>query len=241
MRYNRAFTLIELVVVIAVVSLLVSAVMMTNNLINSSKLTAQNAQFVKYEAAVVRFFETYKELPGDISVAYNIWGSECDSDSDTCNGNGNGKIGAKAEDLERIVAWRHLSLAKMIEGEYLASATAVGGSTVPLGKVSDSMVTFASKYETDGSATLTGYNSFYLVANDANCNRREILTSSEMYLFDKKFDDGLLTGKISASENDSCTPVSSGCVDTVSNSYLNIDDDKTKRCFLGYTTKFSFF
>ena len=240
-KAKEAFTLVELVVVISVIALLISGIFATNGLLQSAKITSTHSQFVKYEAAVLRFMQTYDALPGDITIAYNIWGDECDIDSNNCNGNGDSIIGGKDQDLERVVAWRHLSLAKMIEGEYVASSTVIGGETVPFGKVDDSMITFASNYEADGSATLTGYNSFYLVADDPSCATREILISHEIYLIDKKFDDGLVTGKISASENDSGTPVSSDCADVSTNSYLNIDDNGTKRCYLSYATKFSYF
>ena len=238
-KFRQAFTLVELVIVISVIALILAGMFSAGGLIQSVKITSQHSQFIKYEAAILRFVQTYDELPGDITIAYNIWGDNCDSNSSYCNGNGDSIIGGNGQDMERVVAWRHLSLANMIEGTYDVSTSAIGGVSVPLGRIDDSMITFSSNYESDGSATLTGYNSLYLVANDSSCNIRQILTSHEMYLIDKKFDDGLTTGKISAGENDACVPTISGCLDSSTNSYSNIDDKKTKRCYLSYATKFS--
>ena len=237
---KQAFTLIEVVIAIAVLGIIISVVAVSTNIIQSAKLNAQYSQLAKFDAAIVKFHERYEALPGDITIAYEIWGSDCASISADCDGNGDSIIGGNGQDIERNAAWKHLELAELITGNFTISTTSYGGVSVPYGQIDDSMVSFTSDYNTDGTAVINGYNTLYLVTNDDSCNMRPVFSAQQMYLMDQKFDDGLPSGKIAAGENDSCAPIIMDCFDSATNSYTNIDDDKVLRCFLSFATSSSF-
>ncbi len=239
LKARQAFTLIEVVIAVAVLALMISVVVVSSDIIQSVKLNAQYSQLVKLDAATVKFHEKYQALPGDIEVAYEIWGNDCASSSSDCNGNGDFIIGGSSENKELSAAWKHLELAELINGSFVISDVFSGGVSIPFGQIEDSMISFTSDYNTDGTIFINGYNSLYLVANDDSCNLRPIFSSQEMYLMDKKYDDGLPSGKIAAGENDNCAPIVSGCFDSDLKSYVNIEDDKTLRCFLSFSTSFT--
>ena len=165
-KLRSALTFVEMVVVISLFSFILLIFVTSSDLIRSSEINAQYSQFIKYESAILNFVDSYKELPGDFSIAYQIWGSDCSVNSSDCNGNGDSVIGGLNQSRERNMAWLHLNLAKMIGSYYNGGTSVIAGETVPFGKISNSMITFPSNYNSDGSSTLNGYNALYLVAND---------------------------------------------------------------------------
>lgn len=232
---RKAFSIIELSIVILVIAALLSIIILAGDLVRSAKINAMMQQLSGYNSSMTKFYDQYKALPGDMDFAYDIWGEDCESIQADCNGNGDRIIGEKTTgDRERYMAWRHLYLSGIIAKNYDGEQSNIAGDSAPSGKYSDSRVTFSSIYDGDGSSTGTGHNSLYVVADDPECDVREIFSSQVMYKIDVKFDDGQPTGIISANENTSCSPNSSGCED--GSDYQNITDGKTVRCWMYYAT-----
>jgi type II secretory pathway pseudopilin PulG len=232
---QKAFSLIELAIVILVITALMSVIILAGDLVQSAKVGAMMQQLSGYNSSVNRFYDKYKALPGDMDFAYDIWGSDCETVQADCNGNGDRIIGEKTTGVrERYMVWRHLYLSDFLSQSYDGEQTNVAGTSVPYGKYPDSRISFPSIYDGDGTSTGTGHNSLYVVADDSACDTREIFSSQQMYQIDVKFDDGRPTGLISANENTSCTPNSSGCED--GSNYLNITDGKTVSCWMYYAT-----
>jgi len=62
---KKGFTLVELSIVLVIVGILIGGILVGQTLIDSSKITAQVAQFQQFDAAVNAFRSKYKYLPGD--------------------------------------------------------------------------------------------------------------------------------------------------------------------------------
>lgn len=235
---KKAFSFIELAIVILVISALIAVIILVGDLREMARFNALMQQLSGYNMAMERFHDKYKALPGDMDFAYDIWGSDCESIVADCNGNGDRIIGERTTGTrERYMAWRHLFLADFIAEDFDGEEDNTVSTSVPLGKYPNSRLSFPSVYDIDGTSTGTGHNSLYVVADDSACATREIFTSAQIYKLDKKFDDGTPNGTISATENTACTPNSSSCAD--SSSYQNITDNGTIRCWMYFETSFS--
>jgi prepilin-type N-terminal cleavage/methylation domain-containing protein len=99
---NKAFSLIELVVVLVIIGLIVGGITSGQNLIRSAQLQSVVTDKKKYESAIAAFQERYFQLPGDMNNATDFWGAAHTTEAtcvttvstgeETCNGDGNGKI-----------------------------------------------------------------------------------------------------------------------------------------------------
>ncbi len=85
MKNNRAFTLIELSIVLVIISLIVGGVIGGKSLIDSAKISKQITQFGELTTAINNFDLQYDALPGDFREANAYW-------STTSSGNGDGNI-----------------------------------------------------------------------------------------------------------------------------------------------------
>ncbi len=147
MSRSSGFTLVELSVVLVIIGLIIGGVLVGKDLIYGSKLRSTISNIEKIKSAVYTFRNKYGGLPGDLSDAYQYWGSACGPngsngtntiivtagsgivDSNACNGNNNGYIEFYSDRFgEDVKFWQHLSLAGLIEGKYLGYRSA-GGST----------------------------------------------------------------------------------------------------------------
>jgi prepilin-type N-terminal cleavage/methylation domain-containing protein len=152
---NNGFTLLELSIVLVIIGLLVGGVLAGKNLIESAKVTNTISEVAKIKQAVLAFRTQYKELPGDMPRAADIWGpadgvgadgqgADCrdtvSTNKTTCNGDGNGQIARLAtmsgtSSHEKLRAWQHLVNAGLLEGSYTGTANAdgdiEGGVNVP--------------------------------------------------------------------------------------------------------------
>ena len=77
----------------------------------------------------------YSALPGDISNAYNFFGTDCDSVASYCNGNGDGLISTSSDsnDDETNRFWQHLYLSGYLN-DYSSNSTIVLASSTEIGK-----------------------------------------------------------------------------------------------------------
>jgi len=128
---NRAFSLVELAIVLVILGLITGGILSGKALIRGASLKSIPQSLANYEKAVGLYRDTYKALPGDHARATQIWGrvgggsgqcatpaTDIGTSTETCNGNGDGVIGPAAERYELHRFWQHLSNAGMIEGRY---------------------------------------------------------------------------------------------------------------------------
>ncbi len=143
-RHNSGFTIVELGIALVVLGLIVSSLLVGQELIKAAKIRNIINQLNSYDTAASTFHLKYGGIPGDFrkAEAYGLGSEECtDGDPDTiigCNGNGDNRIGRRpstifttdedieAEDVEAVWAgdgehanfWYHLARAGLVTGNY---------------------------------------------------------------------------------------------------------------------------
>ena len=209
MNLMRAFSLVELSIVLVILGLLVGGVLSGQSLIRASELRAATAEYQRYYTAAQAFRDKYFAIPGDFNNAQAFWGQStaCGgaSATGTCNGNGDGQIGqpgGAAATGENFQFWRQLAFAGLVEGNYTgvsgpASASdVVIGTNTPKSKMSNSG--WSALYsDNSGGATPNIYkikegNMFIFGAQSTgNWNGGANMKPEELWNIDTKIDDGL--------------------------------------------------
>lgn len=141
---KQGFSLVELSIVLVILGLLAGGILTGQNLIRAAELRSVVTDFKTYQTAVMTFRDKYFYLPGDMPNATDFWGAMtgCNASgvsgvgTEVCNGNGDGQIdggfGANINN-ERMMIWKHLANAGLIEGNYTGIAGPLGGSDSILG------------------------------------------------------------------------------------------------------------
>lgn len=111
----KAFSLIEMSIVLVVIGLVAGAVFKGRELLENAKIRSIASDFQQYDMAVNNYQETYQALPGDDPRASAHF-------SGTDSGDGNGQISGKEADL----FWQHLHKATLI-GSNQAPTSKLGG------------------------------------------------------------------------------------------------------------------
>jgi len=213
MKSPKAFSALELVIVLIILSLLVTVVMSAAYIKKNANLNSFITETNMISTATISFRLKYDGLPGDIADGYTLFGSNCGA-SLQCNGNGDGYIALDSvADAEEVVSgFVHLSLAGMIDATY-------------------SRADYEYMYKNKGTATLHYVETLDDYQIDGNA--LVALSGSSDYQFlepyrarqvDYKVDDGL-------PEKGLVTYYSSGNSGCVTGSAY-IDDDNNKKCGL---------
>lgn len=226
-RLDRAFTLIELAIVIVVIGLGIGGIFVGQDMIHTSNLNKTISNKEKYIAAIMTFKTKYGCAPGDCPNASTLFPAE----NNVVDGNGNGLIESGNTDSgEHFQLWLHLQLAGLIEGKYLGSAwTPSGyhgtldyypGVNSPKSQLRDTVgysirwvgynPPYTSWVEVPGGDYGTifaiGAAGYALYANGG-------LSAKEAKFIDIKYDDGIpITGKIIGINMNGC--IASGAYDT---------------------------
>ncbi len=197
---KKAFSIFELSIVILIIGLISAGILTGNSLVKQARFKKLIDEYQQLNNSFINFQTKYNYFPGDYSEAYNQWGSDCGTDGDVnnnaanCNGDGDYKIEWSGESYR---AWQHLELGGFINGSYSGLA-ATSPNNFQLNSIQDGvfdrLVTGAGS-STNGIAADGGSNQPLFLMRNTNGNA--LLTTKELYLFDKKFDDGLAyQGKI---------------------------------------------
>ena len=213
---QRAFSLVELSIVLVILGLLTGGILAGKSLIRAAELRNVTTEFQRYITAVNSFRDKYFAAPGDIADAHKFWtsaggngaNSTCQnattSTSTTCSGDGNGYVtffssGSVAEGYR---FWQHLALAGLIEGSYTGQPGVTLNVNIPASKLAGA-TWFVSggpavAGDTFGYATEAGNMLQYLNAASGNPLKPE-----EAWNIDSKMDDGKPgSGKVLALKGD---------------------------------------
>jgi prepilin-type N-terminal cleavage/methylation domain-containing protein len=235
---RRAFTLVELSIVLAIFGMIVGVILGGKAMIRASQMRSVLEQHSLFLKAVNAFQEKYNYLPGDLPNAVEYWGLAGGPNGDgivcrntastttaTCNGDGDGKIATVLlQGPETLRFWQHLSNAGLIEGRFTGSYDGGGVShlNVPQSKlISGLWVSFdlgirsgeANFFdgEYNNSMSLGGYLGGSTIPSNV------IMTTSDILGLDRKADDGMPgTGKFVVYGGGSL----SNCTTTASSSTL---------------------
>jgi prepilin-type N-terminal cleavage/methylation domain-containing protein len=197
-NYRKAFTIIEMIIVVGIIALLLSAVLYSKNLYQNNRVLLIVGEYQKYKAAFHDFYKIYNALPGDIDNAYDFFGSDCGPDTDIslsgCNGDGNGII----ENYdEAFMANLHLSLAALIDGEYTGKSSSGSyqdhfvKSSYESGFYAPIISSSISDAEYRGRFDKFHYTVFGKIDSD-QMPYDPILTSEQAKRLDSKIDDGVM-------------------------------------------------
>lgn len=190
---TKGFTLIELSIVLVIIGLIVGGIVGGQSLIHSSKINGIIKEVNQYKTAIRAFELKYDTLPGDMRNAWDYWGLDCGVDSFSCNGDGDSIISAG----EGLGAWHHLSLSKIISGNYRGFAERYEEGNYPASKINKAGYNFASltEYNIVDNFILFGYpgggfreRRFFLIP---------VISPMDAQYLDNKFDNNSAdTGKI---------------------------------------------
>jgi hypothetical protein len=143
---------VELAIVLVILGLLVGGVLTGRSLIRASELRSITTQRSQFFTAVRSFRDKYFGLPGDITNATQIWGTQAgcpsaaSSGTATCNGDGDGRIrysNTGNTSYESLRFWQQLANAGFISGSYSGTDSGAGGvataANSPAGKKSSTL------------------------------------------------------------------------------------------------------
>lgn len=222
----RAFTLVELSIVLVILGLLVGGVLAGQSLIHAAELRAVGREYQQYQTALGAFKDKYLALPGDMPNAVRYWGAQDGSTNDgmdavcaglstpapgtaTCNGDGNGLIAQSGRLYESFRAWQHLQNAGLVEGrlEGVMGDAAEVGRNVPRSKISNAGWQFfglgTGQFDPAGYFYAEYGSSFFFGGNNANMwTQHPVISAEDAYNIDMKLDDGKPhTGRMMAYKN----------------------------------------
>lgn len=223
---QKAFSLVELSIVIVIIGLLVGGILAGQSLIRSAELRSAVTEVTEYKAAIVSFRIQYDETPGDMPDAELIWGAPAScpdaagTGTQTCNGDGDGRVtlsGPADEFSEAYSFWQHLANAGLINGKYSGRAGpdrldhTIGDINVPISGADSTAIWHAQTYQNLGSSLAFNFrkeeNILRLGGETPNWNNGAIFTIDEAWSIDKKIDDGHATqGQVWAVRWNQCTP-----------------------------------
>ncbi|MFZ4542239.1 MAG: type II secretion system protein [Rickettsiales bacterium] len=126
--YRRAFTLVELSIVLVIVGLLIGGILVGQTLIHAGELRRETVTIDQIKTGLLAFKDKYMGLPGDISNATQFWGAADGNDglgtdcyiavgagTSTCNGNGDGLL---EQGTENYRMWQQLVVAGFFKGTF---------------------------------------------------------------------------------------------------------------------------
>jgi prepilin-type N-terminal cleavage/methylation domain-containing protein len=206
----KAFSLVELSIVLVIIGLLISGVTVGNRLVKAAQLRAVSREVNEFRTAINVFQDAYDALPGDMTNAQDYWAT-----ASQAGGNGNGQmtyeIPTGTTEVESLTSWQHLALAETISGNYCGTGVTTGTTTCATTTLEANIGTNvpASKFTPGGyyihyfdalGADSTAGEKNYLVLGGfftAGANFGSILTPTDARTVDSKMDDGIpSTGSI---------------------------------------------
>jgi prepilin-type N-terminal cleavage/methylation domain-containing protein len=129
---SRAFSLIELSIVLVILGLLTGGILAGKSLIRASEMRSITAQHSQFLTATQAFRDRYFGLPGDLNNATRFWGQQAlptacgtpSTDALTCDGDGDGRLEYSTAPTvqETFRFWQQLANAGLVAGQYTGYA-----------------------------------------------------------------------------------------------------------------------
>lgn len=216
---QRAFSLVELSIVLVILGLLTGGILAGQSLIKAAELRAVSTEAQRYTAAFNTFRDKYFAAPGDMLNASKFWGvsTACGGAAadGVCDGNANGIIevgstgGAWAEMFQ---LWRQLAKAGLVEGSYTGIAgpgtgiDSVIATNIPPSRFSNSgwSVYPLANYGGDAATYRADYGNQLIVGGRIvnSITEGSNFKPEEAWNIDTKMDDGKPgTGKVMPRDN----------------------------------------
>lgn len=212
--HSRAFSLVELSIVLVILGLLTGGILAGQSLIRAAEIRSVIHDYQRYSTARQAFRDRYMALPGDMKNATRFWGDDSTAcpdntitDGSTCNGNGDGfvdegnSVGPGNTTAEEFQFWKQLALAGLIEGRYSGIAGSqkgtdyVIGLNSPAGRIANT--TWSGTYFNNSTGILPerfmlDFRNALTFGSDDDDSRADgpALTFQEIWSIDKKIDDG---------------------------------------------------
>lgn len=238
--FMRAFSLVELSIVLVILGLLTGGILAGQSLIRAAELRSVVSEHQRYTAAINSFRDKYMGLPGDITNATRFWNravssSDCAANSaatvvstGTCDGNGNGIInnGSASAHGENFDAWVQLALAGLVEGSYTGVSGSGGsfhaliGTNIPASKLNNGSWMYYQRVANGDTNFFTMDNAYNVLqfgaASGIGTNYQPALRPAEAWNIDTKVDDGKPTyGRVIAIHWDNmCSTADSGAANS---------------------------
>jgi prepilin-type N-terminal cleavage/methylation domain-containing protein len=233
----RAFSLIELSIVLVILGLLTGGILAGKSLIRASELRAATTEAERYKTSIYAFRDKYFMLPGDINNATSIWGSAggtganaiCNSAVSSaqavCNGDGNGAVYQSGAINEPAMAWKEMMSAGLIEGSITKTTTCCEiGLSMPGSKLAGGgwYINTAGAGTGTYSSNATNFDGYFgLILNVAsrptNTTAYGIVTGAEAWNIDTKLDDGIpYSGKFVTNWSATLSQVGTACTSATS-------------------------
>lgn len=213
MDIRRAFSLVELSIVLVILGLLVGGILAGQSLIRAAELRSVISDYQRYKTATATFRDMYFGLPGDITSATLLWGKDnaaCTGHSGTaatpgtCNGDGDLVMeqGAANGTSENFQFWKQLSLAGLIEGTYSGLSgpgsghDAVLGTNTPRSRINtagwSTRGDYGNNFAGDAWSFAGNYGNIDNFGSDNGVYGMEgaVLEPEEAWNIDTKLDDG---------------------------------------------------
>jgi prepilin-type N-terminal cleavage/methylation domain-containing protein len=232
---SRAFTLIELAIVLAIIALLAGGVMVGKSVLRNSEILSIISQAQTFKIANTNFQNKYKATAGDMPNATSYWGKNatyCNGQpgdampNGTCNGDGDGIVfeaPAGNSTGEYFQYWHQLAIAGMIEGRYTGIAGPTPGVAgrydsipevnIPGSRIFNAGWTVANPRSSGGSLFANNRNNAFYFGGlmTGSYAIGKVLKPSELYAIDNKIDDGLpVSGNLWVIWIDDCTEDQAG-------------------------------
>jgi hypothetical protein len=231
--YSRAFSRVELSIVLVIVGLLVGGVLAGRSLIRASELRAVSTEFQRYQTATLAFRDKYFALPGDFGQATSFWGrmnsnADCVTNSSAsvsgagvCDGDADNALSpaASAGGVSEVAQlWRHLATAGLLEGTYSGVAAAGGpldcviGTDCPASEFPEAGWGIRNIIAGDSVAFSLDYPRAFVFGaqHPSNMPYAAALRAEEAWSIDTKLDDAMpAKGKIIVRYWNDCSTASS--------------------------------
>lgn len=215
---NKAFTLLELSIVILVIGLLVGGIVGSTQMIYQAKIKKFINEIENYKIVTNVFKDKYGAFPGDFEKASALWGCTAGTVPVGCNGWNDryiappwaGYLSPVGEGHEPLRAWQHLSLAGLVPDKYTGITTVANQYDLGIN------VAGSKAFENGGfflqSDRFWGYTEtkqailFFFGGFQANSyNGAEALLASDLKQVDDKIDDGKpRSGEVMGSPGGNC-------------------------------------
>lgn len=233
----RAFSLVELSIVLVILGLLTGGILAGQSLIKAAELRKVVTEANRTVTAIYTFRDKYMALPGDMPNAFSFWGAAAgctnvvnsDVAPQGCNGNGNGRIEDRSASGEDLRAYQFMALAGLIEGNYTGLIAPTGKARQFGHNLPAPIMNNGGWWLNDRSATQwtnTGMNIEFSAENN-NYPGVAVLTPEQQWNLDSKLDDGKpTTGKATT------ITTNTTCYDAVTLDYILTTSSPT--CLLLY-------